>query len=296
MKRNYIRIHRNILASWVFADPQSLYVLLYLILQADPETGQVRASQREMANYLRMPRFNIRTALAKLSEAATIKVIKAAHKKDVITICNYAHYQGLSTNTPPTIKHTLKERKEKEKKNLPPHPLIEEKKEEKKERPHGVDNFSSEKLTLSIGDASLSTKKREAKQTLDERRQAFWNKCRAFIGNYTEEMVKQFFLHWSETNEQQPDKMLFEKQKTFQISLRLAKWKHNGEVFGEDRTAHRRKQPATTQYTTLNAKETATMESLIDHQQQREAQWKERSRKAVTYEEYQRMKAEGKVK
>ena len=287
MKRNYIRIHRNILASWVFADPQSLYVLLYLILQADPETGQVRASQREMANYLRMPLTNLQRILTKLVEKGSLKVLKVGHQTSVITICNYARYQSPNIQTRVTKLITLKERKEKEKKNLPPHPLIEEKKEEKKERPHGVDNFSDEKLTLS---------KMVAKQTLDERRQVFWNKCRAFIGNYTEEMVKQFFLHWSETNEQQPDKMLFEKQKTFQIPLRLAKWKRHGVLFGEDRAAHRRKQPATTQSTTLNAKETATMESLIDHQQQREAQWKERSRKAVTYEEYQRMKAEGKIK
>ena len=108
-------------------------------------------------------------------------------------------------------------------------------------------------------------------------------------------MINDFFAHYSETNEGRPGKMLFEKQKTFQISLRLAKWKRKREQFGEDRAAQRRKQPATTQPATLNAAETATMQARFEHQQQREAQWEERRRKAVTYEEYQRMKAEGTI-
>ena len=290
MKRNYIRIHRNILASWVFADPQSLYVLLYLILQADPETGQVRASQREMANYLRMPLTNLQRILTKLVEKGSLKVLKVGHQTSVITICNYARYQSPNIQTRVTKLITLKERKEKEKKNLPPHPLIEEKKEEKKESLAGADNFSCEKLTPS----TCAT--REKEKAFEDKRNYFWQQCATRIQRYGYEMVEQFFRYWTETSIQEPNVMRFEKQPTFDIFHRLAKWKTKSNQFGEDRAAHRRKQNATTQYTTLNAKETATMESLIDHQQQREAQWKERSRKAVTYEEYQRMKAEGKIK
>ena len=136
----------------------------------------------------------------------------------------------------------------------------------------------------------------EASPTFNERRQAFWNECQRYATRYSEEMLRNFFLYWTETNSRKPDKMRFEKEKTFQVGLRLQKWKHNGDVFGEDRVAQRRKQPATEQPTTLSAKETATMEARFENQQQREAQWEERRRKAVTYEEYQRMKAEGKVK
>ena len=290
MKRNYIRIHRNILASWVFADPQSLYVLLYLILQADPETGQVRASQNEISNYLRMPRRTLRRVLERLEDKASIKVKNVANTITIITICNYARYQNLETNAWPTQCTDLKESKEKEKKNLPPHPLIEEKKEEKKESLAGADNFSCEKLTPS----TCAT--REKEKAFEDKRNYFWQQCATRIQRYGYEMVEQFFRYWTETSIQEPNVMRFEKQPTFDIFHRLAKWKTKSNQFGEDRAAHRRKQNATTQYTTLNAKETATMESLIDHQQQREAQWKERSRKAVTYEEYQRMKAEGKIK
>ena len=296
MKRNYIRIHRNILASWVFADPQSLYVLLYLILQADPETGQVRASQREMANYLRMPLTNLQRILTKLVEKGSLKVLKVGHQTSVITICNYARYQSPNIQTRVTKLITLKERKEKEKKNLPPHPLVEEKKDKRKKCLAGADNFSDEKLTPHKECASRDLEKCFTMESYQQRRAEFARRCHQYDHIYGAEMINDFFAHYSETNEGRPGKMLFEKQKTFQISLRLAKWKRHGVLFGEDRTAHRRKQNATTQSTTLNAKETATMEARFENQQQREAQWKERSRKAVTYEEYQRMKAEGKIK
>jgi hypothetical protein len=237
-----------------------------------------------------MPRVSLQRTIAKLEMMGTIETTKVGSRIGCITICNYAYYQSNGAQEWASENATLKERKEKEKKNLPPHPLIEEKKEEKKESLAGADNFSCEKLTPS----TCATRVRE--KAFEDKRNYFWQQCATRIQRYGYEMVEQFFRYWTETSIQEPNVMRFEKQPTFDIFHRLAKWKTKPNQFGEDRAAHRRKQNATTQSTTLNAKETATMESLIDHQQQREAQWKERSRKAVTYEEYQRMKAEGKIK
>ena len=228
MKPEFVYIHRNILASWVFADPQYFHVLTYLILQADPETGVVKNSQVDMAKYLRIPRATLQRIIAKLEDKGTVKTLKVGKQIGSITICNYARYQGLGKSTRASKNATTKERTEEEKKSLPPHPLIEEKKEKRKKDPAVAVNFSNVKLTHTIGGASLSSKMPAAAPTFNDRRQAFWNECQRYATRYSEEMLRNFFLYWSETNSRKPDKMRFEKEKTFQVGLRLLKWKHNG--------------------------------------------------------------------
>ena len=132
MKRNYIRINRNILSSWVFADPVNVHVFLYLLLQADPDTGKVKNTQADMAKFLRMPRVSFQRVIGKLETMGTIKTLKVGRQIKAVTICNYAVYQGLTSCTWAADNKHLKERKEKGKKNISPDPSLEERKDKRK--------------------------------------------------------------------------------------------------------------------------------------------------------------------
>ena len=63
-------------------------------------------------------------------------------------------------------------------------------------------------------------------ETLEERVKKFREALSPFVSKYGEKMIEDFFNHWSQVNEG-GKKMHWEKQKTFEISKRLATWKRN---------------------------------------------------------------------
>jgi hypothetical protein len=58
---------------------------------------------------------------------------------------------------------------------------------------------------------------------LSERKEDFKKDCYPFIEQYGKEMMTKFFLYWSEHSER-GQKMRFEKEKVFNLKLRLATW------------------------------------------------------------------------
>lgn len=54
----------------------------------------------------------------------------------------------------------------------------------------------------------------------------FWNDVLFFKDKYSDNMIKQFFAYWSE-NSQDGKKMRWEREKTWEISKRLATWNAN---------------------------------------------------------------------
>lgn len=62
--------------------------------------------------------------------------------------------------------------------------------------------------------------------TLEVRKHAFGEKLIPYIEQYGKELIREFFDYWTEHNEN-GKKMRFEKEKTFEISRRLARWKKN---------------------------------------------------------------------
>lgn len=62
--------------------------------------------------------------------------------------------------------------------------------------------------------------------TLKERSHTFGEKLIPYVQQYGQKMVREFFDYWTEANED-GRKMRFEKEKTFDISRRLARWHKN---------------------------------------------------------------------
>ena len=62
--------------------------------------------------------------------------------------------------------------------------------------------------------------------TLEVRKHAFGEKLIPYIKQYGKALIREFFDYWTEHNEN-GKKMRFEKEKTFEISRRLARWSKN---------------------------------------------------------------------
>lgn len=83
-------------------------------------------------------------------------------------------------------------------------------------KPNGLD---------SIGGHQTDTK-RTPEQELKERKLAFGMQLKPFNGMYQRSMLADFYNYWTEVKEG-GRKMRFEKEKTFEIAKRLARWSKN---------------------------------------------------------------------
>ena len=72
-------------------------------------------------------------------------------------------------------------------------------------------------------------------ETLEQRRQRFLDKLSSYAGRYGEEMIKDFGDYWTETNRSNTQ-MRFELQRTWNTSLRLARWAKNEQTFNNKNT------------------------------------------------------------
>ena len=68
--------------------------------------------------------------------------------------------------------------------------------------------------------------KRTPEQELKDRKLAFGMQLKPFNGTYPRPMLAEFYDYWTEVKEG-GRKMRFEKEKTFEIAKRLARWKRN---------------------------------------------------------------------
>lgn len=80
---------------------------------------------------------------------------------------------------------------------------------------NNIDSYKALKLT---GDTP--------NEALETRKHAFGEKLIPYMEQYGKALIREFFDYWTEHNEN-GKKMRFEKEKTFEISRRLARWKKN---------------------------------------------------------------------
>lgn len=66
----------------------------------------------------------------------------------------------------------------------------------------------------------------KSSKSIQERKSAFSESIKPFLGKYGRELLNEFYLYWTQVGNGER-KMLFEKQKSFQIPNRLALWKRN---------------------------------------------------------------------
>ena len=81
-----------------------------------------------------------------------------------------------------------------------------------------INNIEFYKIPKQTGDTPSDT--------LEVRKHAFGEKLIPYMKQYGKALIREFFDYWTEHNEN-GKKMRFEKEKTFEISLRLARWSKN---------------------------------------------------------------------
>ena len=86
--REYVHLHRKIVASWVFEDPRRLQLFIYLLAKAD-ERGVVRLSVNGYANAYGYQRMQVVRILQAMEEEGII-VQQTSNKCSTITLCKYA--------------------------------------------------------------------------------------------------------------------------------------------------------------------------------------------------------------
>ena len=87
---------------------------------------------------------------------------------------------------------------------------------------NNIDSYKALKLT---GDTQSDT----PNEALEKRKHAFGEKLIPYIEQYGKTLIREFFDYWTEHNEN-GKKMRFEKEKTFEISRRLARWSKNNSI------------------------------------------------------------------
>jgi hypothetical protein len=170
----------------------------------------------------------------------------------------------------------LKERKRRknEKEGFPLQPYSNEK-ENKKEK--------DEKIT--------HTAKRDFSVALDDRREKFRMDCFAYVGQYDNESVSNFFNYWSEENKQ-TKKMRFEEERYWSMARRLARWVKN-QYTASDTAATirlRKTKKNEAQETEVKEKQRVIAAEREQAQQQLEQAQEQSKAGAVSYEEWQRLR------
>jgi hypothetical protein len=76
------------------------------------------------------------------------------------------------------------------------------------------------------------------KKSIEDRKKAFYNKLIPSVDEYGKELVREFYEHWTQVNEN-GKKLHFEKETTFEISRRLKTFKRNNDTnFGKRMPSH----------------------------------------------------------
>ena len=159
-------------------------------------------------------------------------------------------------------KFNLKERKRsKEKKNLPPHPLLKEKETKAKEK--------------------------QNPPTVCDAREAFRRECQSYVGQYGEQCVADFYRHWSEENPRS-GKMRFQGKRYWNTETRLKRWMNNQYTIADEAAALRLQKQK--KLGDAQERQQAAAQERTDANDRLEQEIAERKKKAITYQEWLALK------
>jgi len=91
-----------------------------------------------------------------------------------------------------------------------------------------------------VGIIKPITNKPITKKSIVERKAEFKNSLSPFLSEYGKGFLNEFFSYWTEKNPR-GIKMRFEKEKTFDVSRRLATWKANNEKWAKQKPGTKEK-------------------------------------------------------
>jgi len=135
-------------------------------------------------------------------------------------------------------------------------------------------------VDLAIDDASRDATNAKKNLSLEERKNAFWQRLVPYIqkGTYPQEMVAAFYRYWTEINEN-GRRMRFEKEKTYELPKRLATWQSREMARSNGRTA----QPLSPEQIADQLRTKRRREEASD---QLLAQYDEIAQNAVSYKDF----------
>ena len=277
----YIKIHRQLLQWEWFDHPEMVQLWIYLLLKANFQPsafhgtliprGSLITSLATIQNDTGISPQKLRTCLSRLKSTNEI-TSKSTNKYTIITICKYEDYNLIDNitnkqiNKQPNKQLTNKKESTKD--------IFKESKEREKETPlSGSKEKEVEPSFPSTPSNSLSLRKEKFRQVLIP-----------YVGQYSKEMIREFFEYWSETNPSQT-KMKFETQKTWELSKRLARWVRN-----EGKYTFR---PTPTSDLSRRQRMEEAREIEQREQKRLRAEREKAKKEAVSYETYLAMKEAG---
>lgn len=199
----FIKLPREI-AEWEwYQDPVAFRLYIHLILSANYTTkkwrgiivqrGQFVTSTDHLAHDLFLSKQQIRTGIKKLKSTGYI-TIKTTNKYSLITVVEYDKTQGSHTssnkqNNTPATNQTQTDNKQ---------------------------------ITTTKEGKNIKEKNKE---TIETRKEDFKNNVFKH-SQYSNKILDEFIAYWTEIDSK-TNKMKFEKQSAFEISVRLKRWVQN---------------------------------------------------------------------
>lgn len=206
-------------------------LLFFLLLTEADEEGTINSSIRELSEVLGVSRKRVDSILAKL-EASHLVSHLVSHLGVVVSICDYERYLWSPENPEPLPEPLPEPPKEKS-------PLTNPKKENTlfyKKKSLSIDKDKKES-SPSTALPPAGNEPSPQPPSLENRRSKFYNSLVPYVGKYPKEMIRDFYDYWSETDRGVKPKMRFEKQTSWELSKRLARWERNNRPRGVA-TAH----------------------------------------------------------
>ena len=166
---------------------------------------------------------------------------------------------------------------------------FEETNNERKERSKEKEETKKELclVDLAIDDASRDAINAKKNLSLEERKNAFWQRLVPYIqkGTYPQEMVAAFYRYWTEINEN-GRRMRFEQEKIYELPKRLATWHQREVARSYGKTESRNYGPAQPLSPEQIADQLRTKRRREEASDQLLAQYDEIAQNAVSYKDF----------
>lgn len=212
MKEGWICLHRQIREHWIWTDPEKFQWWIDILLSVnheprkvnigneiiDCQAGQSVMSLATWAARWKTNKSRVRRFFELLKNDSMIDT-EGVGKSTRITVCNYAHYQGLRNDSETQVKRKRNE-------------------SDTMAYPNNNDN----NITI-----KENRKKRPSHSlTIDERKDFLIEQMKPYRDIYGPEMLNEFFSYWTELNTN-GTMMRFEMERTWETKRRLERWNRN---------------------------------------------------------------------
>ena len=217
MMEGWIKLYPKIIDWRWYRDTYAKSIFLHLLLTAnykdtpfldmEVKRGQVLTSIRRLSEDLDIPEKTVRRKLGNLKSSGEI-VTESTNRWTIITICNYESYQGSAKTDDQADDQTNDQTDDQHNKNN-----------------RNIINPLINKETISKDIVKKETP--PTAPSLETRQKSFYDSLIPFVDQYGKETVRDFYDYWSEPDRAKAPKMRFEKQPTWCLKQRLARWSRN---------------------------------------------------------------------